>query len=295
MFTSRNPLVVIKNGVTTRLDTLANNVSTKSGLVLLPGLKGSSPEIAGRNGSLYTPGKSRENGRLVISGWAQDSNADGVLGADRYATWRANMDQLLYLFDTQYNQIILREYVTSLSTPSTALPATGYREALVEVTAAIDPEVLGKVFGRFSIECLINEVFWSHPTLSTYTSPTGASAVATHTVTTLSGSTAPILDAIIRVTGSLTNPRVTDPRTGHYIQYNGVLASGAIWTIDCKNFTSMVGAASVTGSTFTAGKMSPYMFGLSPEGVAGTPTIQLSGTSSNTNTKISVEARRKYI
>lgn len=292
IYTSRNPLVVVKYGSTFRLDSLATNVETKSGITSMSGLQGSSPSIAGRNGSLYTPGKARENGRVVISGWATFDNNDGIPQSQRYAQWRANMDQIMYLFDTQHDQIVLREYVNDLSNIQAL--AGEYRQATVEVTAAIDPEMLGEAFGKFTIECIINDVFWESSSVYNYLSGTGtANAVKTHTLSDLAGSTAPIVDSVINVTGPITNPRVTDLRSGHYIQYNAALASSAVWSIDCKAFTSKVGANSVTGQTVSVGKMSPYLFGVSAWGSAA-PQVSLSGTGSGTNTRFGLNARRKW-
>lgn len=293
MYTSNNPLVVIKNGVSTRLDTLAYNVSTKAGMIRMAGLRGESPEIVGRSGSLYTSGKPRDNGRFVISGWARDTDVDGVPGSDRYATWRSNMDKLLWLFDTQYSRILVREYITSLSTPSSALPSSGYREAEVEVTAAIDPEQLGKTFGEFKVECTINDVFWRSEEDVNWLSPTGPTSIGTHSLPTLAGSTAPIYDAVISVYGFIGNPRLTDPVTGHYVQLNGAFATGP-WVLDCKNWTSKLGGINQANNTDVVGKLTPYLFGISPAGPGAAPTIQLSGGSANSNTRFAVLARKKF-
>lgn len=293
IYTSRNPLVVFKNGTAYRLDSLATNIETKSGIAGMVGLRGSSPQVTGRNGSLYTPGKAREEGRVVISGWATFDNDDGIPQSQRYAQWRANMDRIMWLFDTQYGQIQLREYISDLSNIQTL--AGEYRAATVEVTAAIDPEMLGPAFGRFTIECRINDTFWESSTLYTYTSSTGAAnTVKVHTISELAGSTAPIMDATFTVTGPLTNARLTDVRSGHYVQYNGALASGALWVVDAAAWTSKVGGTSVTANTVPVGRMSPYLMGISAWGTDA-PQVQVSGTGAGTASRFQVVARRKWL
>jgi hypothetical protein len=291
--TSINPLVVVRAGVVTRLDTLAYNISTKGGIggSMAP-LRGESAVVPGRSGSIYRKGRRRDEGKVILNMWAVDNNEGGVRSTDPYLVWRSNMDKLLMLFDTSNEQIELREYITRLSSPGVALPASGYRRAMVEVRSAIDPEILGRVFGKFVVECIINETYWEDYQEQTWTSPIGLTAVGTHSMTPFNGMTAPIEDAEITVTGAGTNPRVTDPRTGHWLQLNQALASGASWVVNCRNWTSTIGGVSQTATTTSSGPFSPGPFGISAND--GLPKIQFSATGANASTKVAVKARRKF-
>lgn len=299
--TSRNPVVVVKGGVTTRLDTLAYNISTKNGIVAMSGLRGSAVIVPGRHGSLYRAGKKREEGMFILSMWAHHGNTDGVAGADKYATWRSNMDTLLRLFDTSRAQILIREYITSLSSPGAALPSTGYRQALCEVRGAIDPEVIGKTFGKFNVACVINDVFWEGDTVLTYTSPTGASAIATHTITTFDGSTAPIEDSIIVVDGPITDPTITDILSGHQLKLVGTVAAGQQWQVDSGRFRSNTGASlefnttggtSAVANTVVTGIYAPRYFGLTTD--TGVTQVSLAGTAVAAATRLRIQARKKF-
>src|SRR5690242_16955241 len=139
--TATSPLTVVSNGSEIRLDTLAHNISTKNGIVRMAPMKGNAQEVPGRHGSLYKRGRRRGEGIVILNMWASDQDVDGIYGTDRYVTWRSNMDKLLAIFDTSMAQIELREYIDP------AAP-TVYRRAFCEVRSAIDPEVMGRAFGK---------------------------------------------------------------------------------------------------------------------------------------------------
>lgn len=290
--TSVNPVTAVRGGVETRLDTLAYNISTKGGIGgSMAALRGSSAIAPGRSGSIYRRGRKREEGRAILSMWAQDTDVDGAYGADSYSTWRANQDKLLMIFDTQNEQIELREYITPVPLGQ-SLAGKPYRRAMVEVRAAIDPEMVGRAFGEFKVECVINDVYWEDSALQSWISPVGTSAVGTHNMTAFNGMTAPIEDAVITVTGPATNPKLTDPRTGHWVQLSEAVASAAVWTLDCKTWASSVGGVSKTAKTTSSGPFSPRLFGVSP--ADGAPQVQFSATGAGTGTKVQVQARRKF-
>lgn len=294
--TSTNPLTAVKNGVEVRLDTMAHNISTKSGIVGMAAAKGSSATVPGRHGSLYKRGRRREEGRVILSMWANDTDVDGLPGTDKYKTWRANMDKLLVIFDTTHGQIELREYIDP------AAP-TVYRRAFVEVRAAIDPEVLGRAFGQFKVECIINSVFWESYDVVTFTSPTGAGAVATHNMTGFQDMTAPIEDAIISIDGPIANPFLIDPLSGHRIDLAATVANLSQWRIDAGLFETATGTGlnftpgsgtSATLTTIAKGSYAPRLFGITPELQGTAPRITLGGTGTGANTRLRVQARRKF-
>lgn len=302
--TSVNPITVVKGGVETRLDTLAYNVKTKSGIgSKLAPLRGSSVEVPGRSGSIWRPGRKRDEGSVILSMWAQDTDTDGVTAADQYGKWRSNMDMIVKLFDTQNEQIEIREYLTPVAIGD-PLPSTGYRRAICEVRAAIDPEVLGRFYGEFVVECIINGTYWEDYQLSEFTSPANALAISTHVAAPFAGMTAPLEDAQIVVNGPLTNPRVTDTRTGHWVQLTGTIVFGQQWSLDSGLWLSATGSGidynaaggtTAAASTTSSGRFSPRFFGLSagPDAATG-PSIQLSGTGANTGTLLRIRGRRKF-
>lgn len=291
--TSDHPVTVVKNGTEYRLDTLAYNISTKSGIggSMAP-LRGASAQVPGRTGSLWTPGRKRDEGVALLSMWAQSTDNDGVEAIDPYLQWRDNMDLLLWIFDTSNAQVELREYLQKVPI-GTSLAGKPYRRAMIEVRNAIDPEIFGRVFGEFKVSCVLNDTYWEDYIQQTWTSPIGASAVATHQMNFFAGMTAPIEDATITVFGRANGPTLTDPVSGHQIVLGTDIPAASSWVFDCKTWSSKIGANSVTANTTSKGKFAPRLFGISAEGAAA-PRIQLAASNTDANTKITVTARRKF-
>lgn len=299
-YTSRNPLVIVKSGVTTRLDQIAYNVSLRK-VAHLAGQRGQVLALPGKSGSVFQKGRQRDDGVVILEMWAQDTDADGGFVADPYLQWRSNMDTLLRLFDTQQGQITLREYTTKLSEPSISLPSTGYREALCEVRTAIDPELVADWLTSFKVELIINDVYWRDYQDTTFTSPTGGSAVATHTMSGFAGGTAPIEDSVICVDGPIANPKVTDIVSGHSVNYTGTVSNGTQWVVDSALWASVTGTSldfnvasgtNVTASTIAQGTYSPRLFAVTAS--ASGPQVSLSGTGTGANTRLRIKGRRKF-
>jgi hypothetical protein len=299
-YTSYNPIAVIKGGTTTRLDTMAYNVALRRAGGLAP-MRGTAVAVPGRSGSIFVPGRQRDDGVMILEMWATDDSVDGVLQSDRYLTWRTNIDLLMRLFDTKTGQITVREYLTKLSSPGASLPASGYREALCEVRTTIDPELVGWAFGALKVELVINDTYWRDYQDTTFTSVSGAGAVATHTMTSWAGATAPTEDAAFIVDGPITNPKVTDVISGHWVQFTGSLASGSQWVVDSAVWASATGVgiewdtaagSSVTAATVAQGLYSPRLYGVSAWDNG--PTVKLEGTGASTNTRLRIKGRRKF-
>lgn len=299
-YTSYNPIAIIKGGATTRLDTLAYNVGLRRVGGMAP-MRGAQVEIPGRSGSIYMPGRQRDDGTFILEMWASDDNIDGTPQSDRYLTWRTNLDTLMRLFDTKYGQITVREYLTKLSSPSATLPSTGYREAQCEVRTAIDPELVDWAYGALKVELVINDTYWRDYQDLTFTSTQGTGAVATHTMTNWAGATAPTEDAAFIVDGPITDPKVTDVLSGHWVQFTGTLTSGQQWVVDSAVWASVTGSGiewaygsgtSATAATVAQGLYSPRLYGVSPW--ASGPTVTLSGTGAGANTRLRIKGRRKF-
>lgn len=295
---SLHPITVVRNGVETRLDNHAYDIETKNGVHFIPGMVGASPAVPGRSGQIYVPGKRRGPGAIYLSMSVQETNTAGVAPADGYQGWKANLDALFKLFDTTMAQIAVREYTDVVPLGQTNLSTYNYIEALCSVEMAIAPEIQGRYFGRFTVECIINDGCWREKTEQTIIAGTAA---GTLNLTGLAGSTAHIEDAIFCIDGPVTNPRLTDPSTGHYIQYTGTIANGTQWVIDCGLWKSVTGTGldfnvaagtNATALTTAVGLFSPRLYGISN---ADTPATTFSGSSMGANTRVRVKARRKFL
>lgn len=303
VYTSPNPIVVVNGSNTVRLDTLAYNIETRTGVASgLTATRSGAVEVAGRSGTFYRSGAKREESPITLKMWVSDDDVNGQPQSG-YQSWRQNIDTLNRLFDTSTRQVEIREYVTSIGTPNASLTGKPYRRAFCEVRIAIEPDMDDQWYGPYVVQLINNDTFWEDSALTTFVSPTGTTAVATHSITALQGSTAPIEDALITVTGPITNPTLTCPETGSTLRHTGAVAAGQQWSVNTKTYQSAKGTniesaifagnnagTSVTSTTVYNGPHTPTMFP-----IAGSPPqVQLSGSGSGTGTNLKIVARKKY-
>lgn len=180
------------------------------------------------------------------------------------------------------------------------------RRALAKVSAAIAPDENSTGSqGTFSVALTVPSGVWEDELSSDFTK-TGTSQVASE-VTTLTGATERVNDAIILVTGPVNTPRVTDPATGMWVELTGNLSAGQFWRINSATWASRTGAGlslsspDTTGTdssavTVVGGPSRPYVLPLVPIRDTGARRVRvtLSGTSMTAATAISIRARRKY-
>lgn len=181
---------------------------------------------------------------------------------------------------------------------SRMLPAV--RQNWGKVTDAIDTSMFAPNGADIGVAISLPYVFWSDTDdLVWYSDPVGSTGVTIkYEVSNLRGATAPIDDAVIIVNGPATNPRVTCPKTGGYIQYNGVLTSSQAWRIDVGHYLSGTGPKTLDWDspvwvdqmkrTYYTGSRNRLLT-LVPEGEAG--EVYLSFTNCDS---AKVRARRKF-
>ena len=272
------------NGVS--LNTLAYNFTTRSGMHTASGLRGSNPVTASRDGSIFRPGKRREENVLQWKMWASPVAENGTIptsAATAYANWRANMDKLLALFDSSAAPIRVVQ---------------NNRECWAEVRESIDPEMATGNVGAFEVTLVMYESFWRDTADLTFNSPSGTGAVALHNVAPLAGATAPMADLVYVVHGPIGSPRITDEKTGHYVELTSLgLLDTQTWTLNAALATSVIsgGAGNKADWTTSVGVWSPALMVLSPQVVAATPPqLRLSGSGADVGTQLTVTGRRKY-
>lgn len=280
-----------------RLDTLAFGIVTKGGLHGTQSMKSPGIDIPGRTGTVYYKGRRRGPGFVYLKMYVQECDEVGYVAPDSYPKFLENKDKLFALFNTRFNQIAIREY-TDLVPAGASLAGYNYREAICEVEMAIAPELRGRYWGELVVECKINDGSWREKTVNTIN--VGA-AVGTYNLTALAGSTEDIEDAILSLTGPITNPKITDPLTGHYIQLNQTVAAGTQWVVDCKTWASVVGTGlsfnttagtNVTANTVSVGSFYPSLYGISADTM---PKMALAGTGLSGATLLQVRARRRFL
>jgi hypothetical protein len=290
--TSDQPITV--DGV--RLDTLAWNVekvnrataARRSADLDIPGLDGVVPSV---NDPL-------EAGSFGLELFVRGSDVDGV-GLSKTTLWN-NVDTLVHLFGKRHSLVELVETVGAST-----------RRAMAKVVDTIAPDVndTGSV-ARFSVGFSIPAGCWEDTATADWTSGVIVSGTPQE-VTTLQGATERNQDATLLVTGPITNPMVTDPATGAWVQLGAALTGTQFWRVNLATWSSRYGTGLGLGSADTTGTDAQDLttYGgalgvtsfttLTPVRTAGDPvrrtSLALSGTAGITSaTRLSVRARRKY-
>lgn len=296
--TSRWPVTV--DG--TRLDTLAWNIETRQGRDTEAAVAGENLDTGMRDGVIWTPHKKRGPGRLVLSMWVGGTDEDGAVpaGNDDYFKYTTNLDNLKRMFGVTHRLLDVRLQMD--------VAGDNIRQAMCEKTTIITPDMFAgyPYTAKFAVELTIPGAFLQDVADSNYDSdiliPAG---ITTGTVVSLPApfpqATAPMRDLYVVVDGPATNPKVTDNRNGHYVQFNGVVANGSQWVVNTALWTSKLGVGiaftqggtDVYGQTVFAGGHSPSMFGITADPLG--PQVRIDGTGFGANTRLRIRGKVKYL
>lgn len=292
--TSVRPLTV--DGV--RLDTLAFGItkilrataSRRSGDQELPGVDGVLPSL---NDNLNPVTFGLE---MLVRG----RDADGAVpGVGSLTTFRNNLDELLHLFGKRHALLDLTEDVDASGTK---------RRAWAKVVDVIAPD-MGATDDTavFTVALQLPYGVWEDPATADWTSGVVTSGVAQE-VTTLQGATERVTDAVVLVQGPVTNPRLTDPATGAYVELTAALSSSQFWRVNVGTWATRYGTGLGLGSADTTGtdgqaltkwggtRNQAAFLPLTPVRDTGARRVKLalSGTAITSATRVSVRARRKF-
>lgn len=271
------------NGVI--LNTLAYNVASLTGRWNVPALRTENVTVPGRNGSLRTKRKYHEEGEIVLPLWVKDTDPDEVTsGRD---VLYSNIDKLTKLFRPG---IGLLEVIHTL-------PDGTSRRVMAEVKEAFALSAKGRGLATFSVALTVPSVFWESTTVTSH----DVVVPYTGTMSGFAGTTAPIEDAIVTITGPVTNPRVEAYGDGaalevpNWFQYSGTVGAGQTLVVNCGTW-SLTGTGGFTPvyANFSHDG-DPRWLILQPGKVNSAPGIKTTGSSTSGTTKISVSARRKFL
>lgn len=292
-FTSNRPLAI--DGV--RLDTLAWNIEMIQRTVA--GRRGADLEVPGLDGARPSLNDPLSPAMLGLGMFVRGTDADGVVpGPGAAATFQANLDELVHLFGKRHALLDVQQTQADGS----------IRRAWAKVLDTITPEVnTPGSAARFSVGLSIPAGVWEDVNTTDWTSGQITSGQTVEAVP-LRGGTERIQDAILLVQGPITNPRITDPATGAYVQLNQALSSTAYWRVNVGTWSTRYGAGLGLGSADTTGtnghastvyggtRRQTAFLPIVPERVAGVRAyrLALSGTAITTATRLSVRARRKF-
>jgi hypothetical protein len=174
-----------------------------------PGARAVRVSVTGRAGELPIVGLDHEATSFSLTFAVTGATPAGTDGG--YPQMETNLEALTALLGVRNRLMSLRYEAGPI-----------VRVADVTITAATDPEIsVGAARARLTVVVEVPGVYWRSDTVTTWA---GAANTASQVVTTLAGSTAPITDALIRVTGPATNITITDVASGGSV---GLLTSGS--------------------------------------------------------------------
>jgi hypothetical protein len=291
--TSTIPLTI--DGV--RLDTYAYNIETLEGRLVFPPTRGENPVVPGDDGSVFIPNRNFEDGIMTLQMWVRGADVDGLVpgGSSARAEFRKNLQRLTRIFGIKHRLLDIRQ-----AWPTD--PTTIQYLCTVQDTFDFSGNA-HNASAKFAVVLRIPDVFGQDVNTTDYTSAAALTTGTTLTLTALDGGTAPVRDAIYVVNGPATNPRLTNPETGEWVQLNLAIASGTNWRFNAATWESRTGAGLTVASSDTSGtaRVAETAYGsggarfmtLTPRD-AGAPQLTLTGTGLGANTQVLVRARRKF-
>lgn len=261
----------------------------------LPGARTASVAVPGRPGELPTVGEDVETTTvgltLGVSGVGPDGSDQGAAGLEH------NLRALYALFGVRHRLLDVR-YAPAVGVPE--LAADG------KVVSASEPTVwTGAARARLAVVLRVPGVFWRDPTPADWS--TSALGVPVR-VSTLDGATAPVLDAILRITGPVTGLRITDAVTGGWLSYLDTLAAGRQLRVHCGRMDAHEAPgvtwdgteANATGRILTGGPGSGFRFlALTPAPIGSVHDrgvrLLVEGTATTAATLVELRARRAFL
>ncbi|GAB3459244.1 hypothetical protein [Actinophytocola sediminis] len=261
----------------------------------LPGARTASVSVPGRPGELPTVGEDVASTTvgltLGVRGVDPDGTDQGAAGLE------LNLRSLYGLFGTRHRLLDVR-YSPAVGVPELAADA--------KVVTASEPTVwTGAAHARLAVVLRIPGVFWRDPVPADWSTTTLAAPAR---VSMLDGATAPVLDAILRVTGPVTGLRVTDVETGGRLSYPDTLAAGRQLRVHCGRMDAHEAPgvtwegteANATGRIITGGPGSGFRFlALTPAPITSVHDrgvrILVAGSATTAATLVELRARRAFL
>ncbi|MFG2076983.1 hypothetical protein [Nonomuraea maritima] len=260
----------------------------------LPGLRQVEVKVPGRAGELPILGLDHETTTMPLVLTVYGRTPSGAPGG--YEQMEHNLEALGAVLGVKHRLMKL-----------TFVAGTVVRQADVILDGISEPEInTDAAMARLTAVMRIPGVYWRDLFDTTWS---GAVNAADQLVTTLAGSTAPITDAVVRVTGPAVNPAVTDVATGGTVSRSSGLSAGQRLLIDCGQMRArlvttdtwdMTAGTDVTGQIAATGPGSAFRWlHLTPSVAVGDPhsravLVTAAATSTTAASKLEIRARRSF-
>ncbi|QFY09647.1 hypothetical protein GBF35_25995 [Nonomuraea phyllanthi] len=261
----------------------------------LPGVRTVNLSVPGRAGDLPVLGLDHEATTLPLALTVYSFTPSGVDGGAQQM--EHNLEALGALLGTRHRLMTLKWVTGSI-----------VRVAGVAVEAVADPEYFpGAAMARLTAVVKVPGVYWRDEADATWT---GAMPGVGQVVTPLAGSTGPIADALLRVTGPAVQPAVTDVATGGMVAYTGTVQAGEHLLVDCGGLRAAVvttdtwdltSGTDVTGDINATGPGSAFRWlHLTPAMAVGDPhsravLVDAAASGASAESAVAIRARRSYL
>ncbi|SDL73045.1 hypothetical protein SAMN05421874_12820 [Nonomuraea maritima] len=265
----------------------------------LPGARAVRVSVTGRAGELPIVGLDHEATSFSLTFAVTGATPSGADGG--YAQMETNLEALTALLGVRNRLMSLRYEAGPIA-----------RIADVTITAASEPEIwVGAARARLTVVVEVPGVYWRDETLSTWS---GSANTVDQVVTTLAGSTAPITDALIRVTGPATNPTIRDVASGGTVALTtfgaNTISAGQWLVVDAQAMRAalvttdtweLTGGTDRTGVMVVSGPGSANRWlHLTPAMAVGDPfsravVVSCTATSTTSASRLEIRARRSYL
>ncbi|TMR97528.1 hypothetical protein [Nonomuraea basaltis] len=261
----------------------------------LPGIRGVSLTVPGRHGEIPIHGLDLEATTLPLACAVYGYTPAGMFGG--FEQMERNLEAVAALVGVRHRLMQLRYEAGSI-----------VRVADVTVEPASEVEVnVGAAIARFTSVVKVPGVVWRDEVETTWA---GSANAPNQPVTTLAGSTGPIVDALVRISGPAVNPSVTDVATGGVVSRSSGLLAGERLLIDCGKMQarlvntdtwSLSAGTDVTGQISATGPGSAFRWlHLTPSVAVGDPhsrtvLVTAAATSTTGASALEIRARRSYL
>lgn len=275
------------------LNTMAWNITTKTGRYTFGGVRGSDIQLPGARGSTFVANKPIDDATWTLSmfllGTLPDGSVPGLRQPQRLLFER-NLTKILAEVVQTAKPVDLYVWSPDGSVRTAKASAIGSSGGGGAVDATLN---MGGKLATFSIPFNILDGVWTDYLSQTTTgTPSASWSNQALELPNLAGGSVDIENAVATVTGPITNPQIIDPVTGVWVQFTGTVMAGQTWVVDSKNFTSTVGGSSVLSATTHGGY--PKFLLISCGNFYTNPSVTLTGTATSAATNLSITAARQH-
>lgn len=217
------------------LSAYAHDIETYDGLDDIPDRILADQVATGRHGVIpgvpyYGPG--RKTVSMLVSTLDGTTGVNGATPDAQRANFDKNLDTLLRIF-----------YRRNLMDVRRTMSDGTVRQAFCRTISGAKPSRVGLSAGRLQFDLQLPYSFWQDVANQSQSVSTNLSGAP---LGNFAAGNAPISDMQIGLVGPLTNPRVTDPESGAWVQYNAAIGSGTTVNLFCDTLTTDGSLSNIT-------------------------------------------------